>query len=530
MKTVIGIDYGTQSARAVLVNAENGDVLCSHSYPYPHGVMEGALVSAEDYENALTELLGAVTPAQYRHTVSGICVDATSLTLVPLTKELQIPETLPQYDDRVHGKIKLWKRHTAQKQAQEALELAKQMGEPFVARMGNSLSSEWTLPKLLEIRDEDPEMYENIDLAMDLCEFLTLRLTGKITRSAASMGYKCLWARDLGFPSDAYLNGLRPGFAQEYRHLLRGEIYRPGEVAGYLCPQLCSQFGLSGNIPVAAGVIDGHTGAISLGAIHDGDAALVVGTSNVFAILTEELHTVEGICGITMDGYVPGLYGIETGQSCTGDMLAWLLENAVGEQVQRQAREEGVSVHTLLANRVKDPWQCSLTVLDWFNGSRNVPCDLSLTGTIAGMTLETKPEDIYLAMLQAIACGTREIAERCASNGVPIRRILATGGITRKNPLLMQQYADILQMPVIVGMVEEGPAMGAAIYAAVAGGVYRNLQEACDHMGVQEFTAYTPDAQHRADYDAIYQRNHTLRLAVQAWKNEAVQTAQNAGE
>ena len=517
MRTVIGIDYGTQSARAVLVDTENGNVLCCHSYPYPHGVMEGALVSAEDYENALTELLGAVTPEQYRHTISGICVDATSLTLVPLTKDLQIPERLPEYADRVHGKIKLWKRHTAQKQAQEALELAKQMQEPFLARMGMSLSSEWTLPKLLEIRDEDTEMYRMIDLAMDLCEFLTLRLTGKITRSAPSMGYKCLWARDLDFPSDAYLDRLRPGFAQEYRHLLRGEIYRPGEVVGFLTPQLCNRFGLSGNIPVAAGVIDGHTGAISLGAIHDGDAALVVGTSNVFAILTEKLHTVEGVCGITMDGYVPGLYGIETGQSGTGDMLAWLLNNAMGEQVQQQARKAGVSVHMLLADRVKNPWQCPLTVLDWFNGSRNVPCDLSLTGTIAGMTLETKPEDIYLAMLQAIACGTKEIVDQCAGNGVPIRRILATGGIARKNPLLMQQYANILQMPVTVGMVEEGPALGAAIYAAVAGGIYENLQEACKHMGAQEFTTYTPDVQHADAYHAIYQRNHALRVAVLSW-------------
>ena len=400
------------------------------------------------------------------------------------------------------------------------MDLAKQMGEPFVARMGGSLSSEWTLPKLLEIRDEDPELYEKIDLAMDLCEFLTLRLTGKITRSAPSMGYKCLWARDLGYPSDAYLDGLRPGFAQEYRHLLRGEIYHPGETVGYLCPELCSRYGLSGSIPVAAGVIDGHTGAISLGAINDGDAALVVGTSNVFAILTQDLHTVDGVCGIAMDGYVPGLYGIETGQSCTGDMLAWLLNNAMGEQVQQQAREEGVSVHTLLASRVQRPWACRLTVLDWFNGSRNVPCDLSLTGTIAGMTLETKPEDIYLAMLQAIACGTREIAEQCARSGVPIRRILATGGITQKNPLLMQEYANILQMPVTVGVVEEGPALGAAIYAAVAGGIYGDLQEACAHMGVQEFTTYTPDTQHADAYNAIYRRNHALRAAVQAWNSQ----------
>ena len=187
MRTVIGIDYGTQSARALLVDAETGQVLCTHSIRYPHGVMDGDLASTEDYESALLELLAHVTLPEYRETVRGICVDATSLTLVPVAADGRVICQIPAYRDRHHAQIKLWKCHEAQKQAEEALALARTMQEPFLGRTGGTISSEWTLPKLLRIRDEDPEVYGQIDLALDLCEFLTFRLTGTLIRSAGSM-------------------------------------------------------------------------------------------------------------------------------------------------------------------------------------------------------------------------------------------------------------------------------------------------------------------------------------------------------
>ena len=514
MQTVIGIDYGTQSARAVLVDTETGRVLRSHSIAYPHGVMEGDLASAEDYETALLELLAHVTPQEYRQTVRGICVDATSLTLVPVAADGRVVCRISGYEDRHHAQIKLWKCHEAQKQAEEALALARAMKEPFLGRTGGTISCEWTLPKLLKIRDEDPEVYGQMDAALDLCEFLTFRLTGNLFRSAGSMSYKGLWAKDLGFPSDAYLNALRKGFAEEYQHLLRGTVLAPGEKAGVLRPELCARFGLGRDVAVAVGTLDGHTSLVALGALNEGDAALVVGTSNVLTIQTQRLVELEGICGIAMDGLTKGLYGIDSGQSGTGDMLEWYLNHALPTQKQE------ISAHQLLMEQITRPWENTVLAADWWNGSRNTPCDLSLRGMIYGLSMETRPKDLYLALLQAIVCGTRDIVAQCESHSIEIKRLLATGGITGKNPLLMQEYANLLNRTVCVGQAAEGPALGAAIFAAVAAGIYATPVEAYGRMGIRDFIRYEPDQTHRTEYELLYQRNHKFRRLISIWRSE----------
>lgn len=516
MNTVIGIDYGTQSARAVLVRADDGTILENVSIRYPRGILPGDLVSIDDYDETLHGLLQAVTKPEYRKSIRGICVDATSLTLVCLAADGTPLEKLPGFAHREQAKVKLWKRHHAQPQAEEALRLAREMQEPFLGRTGGSVSSEWTLPKLLEMRDCDPEVYRQADLAFDLCEYLTWRLTGKIVRSSGSMCYKALWAEDLSFPSDGYLNQLRLGFAEEYKHLLRGPVGLPGQRAGWLRPEICRECGLRPDVAVAVGLLDGHTAQTALGALRAGDAALVAGTSNVLSIQTGALREIPGICGAAMNGQIPGLCGLDTGQSCTGDMLEWYVNNALPASVAEEASRRGISAHTLLSERVSEPWNCPLTAADWWNGSRNTPCDLTLRGFIHGLSGNTRPEDLYLALLQSIVCGTREIVEACEGSDVTVRRFLATGGVTWKNPLLMQQYANILNRPVHVGRVMEGPALGSAIFAAVAAGIHSDVAAAHRHMGVTEFTVYEPDAQHRAQYEEIYQRSHRLRQLIAA--------------
>ena len=518
--TVIGIDYGTQSARALLVDAATGQVLESKSIRYPRGILPGDLVEIDDYLETLDELLKAVSVPAYRDTIRGICVDATSLTLVCIAADGTPLSKLPGFADREQAKIKLWKRHEASAQASEALALAKARKEPFLGRTGGTISEEWTLPKILEIRDRDPEVYAKADAAFDLCEYLTYCLTGEIIRSVGSMCYKGTWAQDLGFPSDDYLDALRPGFAAEYKHLLRGKVCIPGECVGTISKKISETYGLPANVVVATGVLDGHTAQVALGALGAGDGALVVGTSNVLTIQTNVLQDIEGICGIAKDGQTPYLCGLDTGQACTGDMLEWYITNAVPASVKLEADEKGVGVHELLASRIKTPWESKLTVADWWNGSRNTPCDLHLSGVVHGLTMDTKPEDLYLALLQAIVCGTREIVEQCASYGVAVDRVLATGGITGKNPLLMQEYANILNKPVCVGQFSEGPALGAAIFAAVAAGVYPTVQDAYANMGIANYTTYTPDAEHRAAYEAIYTRNHKLRRLIAAMEQE----------
>lgn len=514
MKAVVGIDYGTQSGRAILVDAENGRVLREHSISYPHGVMADGLASAEDYETVLMQLLEAALTEEYRESVRSICVDATSLTLVPVDTEGTVLCRRAEFADRKHAQIKLWKYHGAQPQADEALDLAKTMDEPFIRRTGGSLSSEWMLPKVLQIRDEDPEVYGKMDMALDLCEFLTYRLTGKVFRCKPAMGFKCQWAEDLGFPSDAYLNTLRPGFAEEYRHLLRGPILRACDPAAPVLPELAEKFGLPGDAVVACGVIDGHTSMAALGAMKEGDGAIVIGTSNVLAIQTTRMREIPDICGVVKDGMIPGTYGIEAGQNCTGDMLEWYMNNMLPYSVFLEARERGISPHQVLSEQVEEPWKNTLAITDWWNGSRCAPSNLKLRGAISGMSLTTRPQDIYLALLQAIACGTRDQLELCRDYGIRVTRMVATGGMTAKNPLLMQQYASILNMKIYVGQVKEGPALGTAIFAAVAAGIYETLDEAYEAMGVHEFTVYEPDTAHREEYEAIYRRNRQLRQKI----------------
>ncbi len=507
-RTVVGLDFGTQSARAVLVSAQTGEVLAVHTVRYSN---DKTLHYAKDYEEALWELLASVIPKQYRSSVAGICVDATSLTLVPLAKDGRALMQCAEFAKEPHARIKLWKYHRAQAQAEEALQLAKKLDEPFLKRSGGFISCEWTLPKLMEIRDEAPQVYEVMDMAMDLCDFLTYRLTGRVTRSKGSLCYKGLWAEDLGFPSDAFLNRLRPGLAQKYRHLLRGEVLRPADCAGVLRREIGDRLGLTDPVYVAAGVLDGHTSLAALGALKAGDAALVVGTSNVLSVQTEKLYEAEGICGIARDGQIPDLYGIDSGQACTGDMLEWYLRNMSGTDILKEAEQKKCSPHGLLAKQITEPWKNTVVAVDWWNGSRSTPCDMNLHGGIAGLSLDTHPKDIYLALLQGIVCGTREIIDAVTAQGITIRRVLATGGMAGKNPLLMQEYANLLNRPVQTGVVTEGPALGAAVFAAVAAGLYCTVGEAYEHMGIHSFVVYQPDTVHRREYEALYEKNHRMR-------------------
>ncbi len=515
MKTVIGIDYGTKSARALLVNAENGEVLCSHNVDYPHGVMEGSLASIDDYDETLVELLAAVTPPEYRDTVTAMCVDATSCTLVCVDKSGCPLAKRAEFREREQAQVKLWKRHAAGPQADEILAIARERNEPFLKRTGDTVSSEWTLPKLLEIRDGDREVYDEIDIAFDLCEYLTFCLTGVPARSTGSLGFKGLHSEN-GWPSAAFLNAVRDGLADEYAHLMRGPIFAPGEAVGTLSAAWCERLGLAPDVTVASGLIDGFTATAALGALRVGDAALVVGTSNVITVQLSEFAEISGVCGIVKDGMVVGAYSLEGGQNCTGDMLEWYMNNALPADVKQEAAERGVSPHQLLCDRVREPWNNQVVVLDWFNGSRNAPCDLSLRGAMIGLSTETRPEDMYLALLQSIVCGTREVLEQCLACGVAIERVVATGGITQKNPLLMQQYAELLGMPVYVGQVEEGPAFGTALFAAVAAGLYPDVDAAYEQMGVKQFTTYTPAPEHRAAYETLFQKHHALRNLMQA--------------
>lgn len=511
MKSVIGIDFGTQGCRAVLVDCETGKTLNSHSVAYRHGILPGDLAEPSDYESALLELLEAVAKPEYRDTIACIGIDATSYSMV-LTDSKGVPLSyLPEFQNHPHAKIKMWKRRTASKQTDQALEEALRTNRPFLARTGGTISPEWALPKLMETLDEAPEVMEKADLAFDLCDALTYYLTGNLTRSKGSMSFKALWAEDLGFPEESYLDSLRQGLGKRYRHLLRGSVLPPGTVAGNLKASLCQRFGFPDDVIVSAGILDGHTGLTALGMLQPGDAALIIGTSNVVTVQTDTLHEVIGICGIAEGAFHPEYFGIDSGQGCTGEMLDWYIHNAIPQSILKEAEDRKVDVHTVLCEKIKTPWKSDVIATDWFAGSRNAPCDPRLRGSCWGLTNQTAPEDLYLSLLQSIVCGTREILEVCRSYGINIKRMRASGGISGKNPVLMQLYADVLNLEILVGQNPEGPALGTAIYAAAAAGIYPTIESACTHMGIRDYVTYRPDVAHRGDYEALYLRNHQFR-------------------
>lgn len=514
MICVMGIDFGTQSARMVIADAHTGAVLASHTVSYAHALDESALVEAADYDLALRQLMEAAGASPYGAKITGVCVDATSLTLVPVDRNGTPLSNLPEFADRPHACVKLWKRHHAQKIAEEATLLAHEMRQPFVEFTADTISSEWTLPKLIETRDADGEVFARMDYALDLCEYLTSSLTGRVVRSVGSMSFKGMWSQEFGLPGEDFLNRLRPGFAAEYAHLMRGEVRLCGQRAGMLTDAWRAVLGAAGEVSVAAGVLDGHTALYAMGALEDGDAALVVGTSNVLTVQTRTRPRATGLCGVALCGVTPGLYAIDSGQACAGEMLGWFVDHMTPPQVREDARKLGLSVHDLLCGMASRPWENRVVALDWWNGSRCVPCDLSLAGSLLGVTTGTRAQDVYLALLQGMVCGTREIMEQAAKNGAPVKRLLVSGGIARKNALLMQQYADITGMDVHVALTDEGPAMGAAIIAAVAAGVHESFAVAHAFMGVKSFRHYAPDAEHRAQYEALYQRNHAAREAI----------------
>ena len=527
---VIGVDYGTLSGRAVVVRVADGAVLACCAKSYAHGVLTEALPDgtplpdgfamavAEDYLDVLRDTVrSAVREAGVPpDSIIGIGVDATSCTMVPSDRAGNPLSANPAFAGDPHAYIKLWKHHATLPQTQRLTEAARERREPFLSRCGNHPSCEWMIPKIMELREKSPEAYRAAERCTDLCDWLTWRLTGTLTRSVGAMGFKSHWSADRGYPSEDFWDCLYPGFGAEVREKLEGPVLPIGSRAGVLCAEAARRLGLPAGIAVAVGTLDGHSCTAALGIRAPGDAALVVGTSNVLTFVSGDLHEIDGICGVVYGGLVPGMFGYDSGQSGTGDMLDWFVQHAVPASYTQEAAAAGISIHALLCEKAlrREPWNNPLTVLDWWNGNRNVLCNLSLPGVIWGLTLQTRPEDIYCAMLQAIACGTRKILEQCGNYGLMFRSISACGGIPAKNPFLMQQYADLLALPVRVSGHPNVPALGAGIYAAAAAGSenggYASLEEAVHAMGIWDFLTYHPDPERAEAYEALYRRYRAL--------------------
>ena len=526
-KYTVGLDFGTLSARAVLVNVATGEEAATAEAVYAHGVMEtrlpdgtplkpaAALQHPQDYTDALCAVLRQVLQGIDPTQVIGVGVDFTSCTVLPVTADGTPLCLLPGWDSHPAAYVKLWKHHAAQPQADRLNALAADGKMPFLARCGGKISSEWLFPKLMELLEEDEAVYRAADRFIEAGDWIVWQLTGRECRSCQAAGYKAFWTPEEGYPAPAFLAKLDPRLEQATDKLAvpAAEVWqRAGTVSG----AAARLTGLAPGTPVAAACIDAHAALPGCGTVSGEEMLLILGTSSCHILLSETPYPVNGICGVVKDAIVPGFYAYEAGQPCVGDAFDWFIRTALPADYAAEAAARGISPHALLREKAaaQRPGAHGLLALDWWGGNRSVLDDSALSGMLLGLRLTTRPEDIYRALIEATAYGTRMILENYAAGGVTVRRLTAAGGIAGKDPLLMQIYADVTGRDIAVAATRQACAVGAAIYAAVAAGPsaggWADVPIAAAHMARAPQRVYHPIPENVTAYDRLFREYRVL--------------------
>ena len=516
---VVGVDFGTLSGRAVVVRVSDGAELGAAVHGYRHGVMDAelaatgaplppdwALQDPADYTDVLREAVpAALATAGIDHArVIGIGTDFTASTPLPVTRDGTPLCQFPGLDSRPHAYAKLWKHHAAQGQADRINAMARERGEPWLARYGGKISAEWQYAKALQVLDEDPDMYQRAERWIEAADWIIWQLCGRETRNACTAGYKGI-RQDGRYPSREYLAALDPRFAGFAEDKLEHPISPLGARAGSLTARAASWTHLPEEIAVAVGNVDAHVTPPAANAIEPGQMVLIMGTSTCHVMNAEKLAEVPGMCGVVDGGIVAGCYGYEAGQTGVGDIFAWFADQATPPGYAAEAARRGLSVHELLSAEAaaQPPGAHGLIALDWLNGNRSVLVDHHLSGVVAGLTLATRAPDIYRALIESTAFGTRVIIDAFEGAGVSVGELVIAGGLTR-NELIMQIYADVTRRPLSLIGSAQGPAQGSAIHAAVAAGAYPDVPAAAAAMGAMERGVYAPDPASAAVYDELY--------------------------
>ncbi|NLN74948.1 MAG: ribulokinase [Armatimonadetes bacterium] len=521
----LGIDFGTLSARALLVDIDTGREVASDVCEYPHAVIDDhlpstgeklppdwALQDPQDYLDALQKVVSAVMKQSKAQPsdVIGIGIDFTACTIMPIDKSGQPLCFDSRWASNPHAWVKLWKHHAAQPEASKINEIADARGEKFLHRYGGKVSSEWLFPKLLQILNEAPEIYSAADKFIEAGDWLTLQLTGIESRSACAAGYKAMWDKADGFPSGDFFRSLDPRFERVVDEKLSRKILPVGAKAGELTDGMAAKLGLMPGIAVAVAVIDAHVATPAATVTKEGSMVAIMGTSSCHMVLGKSPKIVEGISGCVEDGILPGYFGFEAGQSCVGDHFAWFAENCVPESYTAEARSRAIGIQDLLTEKASKlkPGQSGLLALDWWNGNRSVLEDGDLTGMILGMTLATRPEEIYRALIEATAYGTNIIIDSLHAGGVEVNEIIACGGLADKNEMLMQIYADVTNREFKVAESAQTCALGSAMWGAVAAGKsrggYDTINEAVAKMARVKDKSYLPDPSAHAVYARLF--------------------------
>src|SRR5215472_2053622 len=488
---VIGVDFGTLSGRALVVRVADGAELGTAVHEYRHGVMHTVPAAVAD---------AGIDPAE----VIGIGTDFTACTVLPVLADGTPLCEFVELRDRPHAYPKLWKHHASQPQADRINELARARGEPWLARYGGKISAEWQFAKALQLLEEDPDIYRLADRWIEAADWIIWQLTGTETRNACTTGYKGIW-QDGHYPSREFLAALHPDFAGFVDTKLAHPISALGGRAGSLTPSAAVWTGLPAGIAVAVGNVDAHVTPPAANAVAPGQMVAIMGTSTCHVMNGETLAEVPGMCGVVDGGILAGSWGYEAGQSGVGDIFAWFADHLAPPECHAAASRAGLTVHELLsAEAAAQPAGASgLIALDWLNGNRSVLVDHHLSGAIVGLTLASRPAEIYRALLEATAFGTRVIIDAFEAAGLPVTELIIAGGLMR-NQLLMQIYADVTRRPLSLVASEQAPALGSAIHAAVAAGAYPDVAAAAAAMGKLHAGAYKTDPASADVYDQLY--------------------------
>lgn len=525
-RLVLGVDFGTLSGRALVVDADTGEELGTAVHAYANGVMDERLPGArkpldpdfalQDPQDYLDVLARAVPLAIRRagaapEEVRGVGVDFTACTMLPCTSEGNPLCFLPAFRANPHAWVKLWKHHAAQAEADRINAVGARRGEEFLRAYGGKYSSEWFFSKLLETLRKAPEVYAAADRFIEACDWIVWRMTGVERRSQCAAGYKAMWVarsgKGWGFPSPDFFRALDPRLERVVAEKLSAELLPPGARAGGLTPAMARAMGLRPDTPVAIGNVDAHAAVPACAVTEPGKLVMIMGTSICHMVLGRKRKFPEGMCGVVEDGIVPGFFGFEAGQSAVGDIFGWFFENCVPAATAREAKRRGVRAPDLLEAQAAQlaVGESGLLALDWWNGNRSVLVNADLTGLLVGMTLATRPHEIYRALLEGAAFGTRTIIEAFARQGVEVSELSACGGLPDRNRLLMQIFADVTGRPIKVAESAQACALGAAMHGAVAGGIYPHIRAAAARMARVRKKAFLPDARAHAAYAPLFE-------------------------
>ncbi len=516
-KAALGLDFGTESVRAVLVGLK-GEEIGTAVVNFPHGQITEALPDRKDplprhyalqHPSDWLEAAAKATKTVRRKSgvapeaIVGIGVDFTSCTMLPALND---GTPLCLLDEFRHDPLawpKLWKHHGAIKQTEKINQVARQRQEPFLARYGGTIGLEWLFPKILETLEVSPKVYQATDVWLEAGDWFVWQLVGggveSLARSTCQAGYKGLWNASDGFPSADFLKAVNSKLANVVRDKLPGNMVAPGAPAGVLSEVMARKFGLAAGTPVSAAIIDAHAGVPGAGASAPGTLVMVMGTSSCHMLNSEQEQLVPGIAGVVRDGIIPGFYGYETGQAAVGDAFEWLRRLCGARNFDELSKEA-----TTMA-----PGAEGVLCLDWMNGCRTPLMDGSLKGAFAGLDLHHRPSHLYRALLEASAFGLKWIVEILENGKVPVKKYVATGGLPHHNPLVVQVYADVLGETIMVHPSKQGPALGAAILGALAGGQFSSPSAAIKAMSTPAAgTApiYKPNRSHRGAYESLYNR------------------------